>query len=147
MDTVFTNGSKTTKKVQKHIAEVSASLPNNPSQDLISEKLSMLTEVLSATFHIKNDRLALVTDVKDLSEGEKISRKLPVPIVPNRYHSNDSYLQELRNSNLQIVRIETPHFLSEVSRIAHNQAVGADQQLGPEYVSHAPFIIYHVTKE
>lgn len=147
LDTVFTNGSMTVDKVQRHIAQVLATLPNDPSQDIITDKLSELTEVLSATFYVKDQRLTLVTNEKDLCEGEKIWRKLPVPIVPNRYHSRASYFKALRDSNLKLIRVELPRFQSEEERVAYNAQATPGAKLGSEYVSNAPFAIYHVTKE
>lgn len=147
LDTIFTNGSRPEADVQERIAAVLAILPDNPSQDMITTKLSELTEVLSATFQIKNNRLALVTAEQDLVEGEQIWRKLPSPIVPNRYHSQESYRKEIRDAGLDIVRIELPRFSSQEARVAYNEKASAAAQLGPEYVSQAPFIIYHLTKK
>ncbi len=147
LDTVFTDGSSTEEKVHSHITRVLDTLPNNPSQENITEKLSELAEILSATFYVKNERLALVTDVRDLKEGEKIWRKLPKPIVPNRYHSLESYFAAFNDNNLKICKFEMPHFNGEEDRIAYNVQVGPGAKLGAEYVSHAPFAIFHVIKE
>ena len=147
LDTVFTDGSSTAEKVQSHIKGVLDALPNNPSQEIITEKLSELTEILSATFYVKDERLALVTDVKELNEGEKIWRKLPKPIVPNRYHSLESYIKNFKDNDLKIVKFELPHFNSEEDRVDYNSKVAPEERLGSEYVYDAPFAIFHVTKE
>lgn len=146
LDVVFTNGSLSNDKVMLHINEVLGTLPDDPSQDIIVDKLSELTEILSGTFYIKNRRLSLVTDEKELQEGEKIWRKLPKPIVPNRYHSKESYLEAFRVNNLNVVQSFFPHFNSEDDRVAYNSLLTSEEKLGSEYVSHSPFAIYFVTK-
>ncbi len=147
LDVVFTNGSKTAAEVQKHIASVLGNLPEDPSQEMISNSLSQLTEVLSATFYIKNQRLTLVTNEHELTEGEKIWRKLPVPIVPNRYHSQLSYINAFKESKLKILSVTEPHFSNEAERANYNAQASTEGKLGAEYVTHAPFAIYYVTKE
>lgn len=147
LDVVFTNGSKTAAEVHDHITSILDKLPDNPSQEMISNSLSQLTEVLSATFYMKNQRLTLVTNELDLAEGEKIWRKLPVPIVPNRYHSQQSYINEFKECNLKILSVTKPHFSNEAERADYNAQAAVEAKLGSEYVSHPPFAIYYVTKE
>lgn len=147
LDIVFTDGSNAAGKVQLHIEKVLDALPNNPSPDQISESLAELTEIFSATFHIKDERLTLVTEEKKLQEGEKIWRKLPKPIVPNRYHSMNSYFRAFEDSNLKVIKVELPRFNNEEERVAYNANAAPGDKLGPEYVSHSPFAIYHVIKE
>ncbi len=146
LDTVFTDGSKTHDEVHFHIHQVLETIPDNPDLEMITEKLSELTEVLSATFYIKDKKLTLVTDEKELQEGEKIWRKLPKPIVPNRYHSQDSYLKAFQENHLNVVKSHFPHFSTEQEWSEYNSHVLVEQALGAEYVTHAPFAIYYVTK-
>lgn len=147
LDVVFTNGSLSSDEVKSHIDRVLDTLPDHPSHDQITEKLSELTEVLSGTFYLKEGRLALVTDEKELREGEKIWRKLPKPIVPNRYHSKEAYEKAFKASGLKLARGFFRHFANEEKRITHNSRVAPGEQLGEEYVSHAPFAVYYLTKE
>ena len=81
LDVVFSNGSRPDSEILLRIQEVLSKLPDKPNPEPLPKKLSQLEDVLSATFYIKNNRVALVTDEKDLQEGEKIWRKLPKLII------------------------------------------------------------------
>lgn len=129
-----------------HISEVLNDLPNDPDPEFIQAKLEELNEVLSATFFIKNHRLALVTDEKDILEGEKIWRKLPTLVVPNRFYSRESYEKMFRKFDLAIEKVDLPRFPSKKARAIYNKQVGTSSQLGLSYVKHPPFAIYHVNK-
>lgn len=146
LDVVFSNGTKTDAEVFLHIQQALNQLPDNPSAESISEKLLQLEEVLSATFYLKNNRLALVANESDLKEGEKIWRKLPKLIVPNRYYSKDYYINIFKKYNFDIQKIDLPHFKNEEDRLAYNKNASASSKLGQAYVLHAPFIIFHVKK-
>lgn len=144
LDVVFSDGSKTDSEVFTHIQEILDELPDNPSAEQISDKLTQLTEVLSATFHIKENRITLLTNEKQLKNGEKIWRKLPKLVVPNHYYSKEYYINLFKRYNFDIQKIDLPHFKSEEERIAYNQ--NSNSKLGQAYVVHAPFIIYHIKK-
>ncbi len=146
LDVVFSNGSKTDAEVFLHIQEILNQLPDNPSLDLISEKLAQLEEVLSATFHIKNNRLVLVANEKHMQKGEKIWRKLPKLVVPNCYYSREHYIESLEKFNFIIDRIDLPHFRDEETRLIYNNNAPLDSKLGQAYLLHAPFVIFHIKK-
>lgn len=147
LDVAFSNGSKTDVEVFLHIQQVLSQLPDNPSAEIISEKLLQLEEVLSATFYLKNNRLALVANENALKEGEKIWRKLPKLIVPNRYYSKNYYINVFKKYNFDIEKIDFPHFKNEEDRVAYNKNAPANSKLGQAYVLHAPFIIFHIKKK
>jgi SAM-dependent methyltransferase len=146
LDVVFSNGSKTDAEVFLHIQKVLNELPIHPTSEIISEKLNQLDEVLSATFCYRNDRLVLVANEQDLSEGEKIWRKLPKLVVPNCYYSREHYINMLKKYNLTIEKIELPHFLTESDRLEYNKNAAPNALLGQNYVLHAPFVIFHIKK-
>jgi hypothetical protein len=146
LDVVFTDGSKTESATFLHIQEVLSKLPDNPTPDIISEKLSQLTEVLSATFTIKNHRLCLVDNEQDLVEGQAIWRKLPRLIVPNRFYSKEIYIKMLKKHGLAIEKIQSPHFKTKRAMQAYNNTASEGAKLGPAYITHAPFVIFHIKK-
>lgn len=147
LDVVFSNGSRPDSEILLRIQEVLSKLPDKPNPELIAEKLSQLEDVLSATFYIKNNRVALVTDEKDLQEGEKIWRKLPKLVVPNCYYSRDYYIKMFKKHNFYIEKVDVCHFKNEEERVSYNKNVPVSSRLGRSYVSHAPFIIFHVKKK
>ncbi len=147
LDVVFTNGSKTETEAFLHINEILNLLPDNPSSELISDNLLQLKEVLSATFYIKNKRLSLVANEKDLKDGEKIWRKLPCLVVPNNYYTKEFYAKIFKKYSLHIKKVDLPHFKSEEERIAYNEKAPENSKLGREYVTHAPFVIFHLVKD
>jgi len=147
LDVAFSNGSKTEAETRLHIQEILDQLPDNPTADLISDSLVQLEEVLSATFYVKDNRLALVTNEKDLQEGQQIWRKLPKLVVPNRYYSKNYYVNIFKKHGFDIQNINLPHFNNEDERTAYNENASANAKLGKEYVVHAPFVIFHIKKE
>lgn len=146
LDVVFSDGSKTDSEIYLDIQKILAQLPNNPSPEIISEKLTLLESVLSATFYINNNRLTLVANEKDLKEGDKIWRKLPKLVVPNSYYSKEYYINIFKKHNFEIQKIDLPHFANESERIAYNETSSSNGKLGQAYVVHAPFVIFHVKK-
>lgn len=142
---VFTDGTKNEAEVHDHIQKVLTSLHDNPKREEITDKLSELPEVLSATFYIKDNRLTLLTQENELQEGDKIWRKLPKPIVPNYYYRNDSYTKIFNELGLKY-KTHMPHFDSETERLAYNSTALSSEQLGPAYAAHAPFAIYLISR-
>ncbi len=146
LDTVFTDGSRTDSEVYIQIQEILQALPENPSSDLISDELTQLTEVLSATFYIKKNRLALLDHESVVLEGEKVWRKLPRLVVPNFFYSKAHYMEIFKEANFNIKKLDSPHFTNEDERITYNNTAQMHSKLGQAYVLHAPFIIFHLTK-
>lgn len=147
LDVVFSDGSTTESETYAHLQNILNSLPDHPKAELILEKLANLTEVLSATFYIKKNRLCLVVNKKDLKNGEKIWRKLPKLVVPNCYYSQDFYVKVFEKYNFVIQKIDTPHFASEDDRVTYNAQAPVNAKLGHAYVAHAPFVIFHLVKK
>ncbi|NGX36944.1 MAG: Ubiquinone/menaquinone biosynthesis C-methyltransferase UbiE [Chlamydiae bacterium] len=145
LDIAFSDGSKTTDEISSHIDSVLRQLPNNPDPNLISERLLKLTEVLSATFYIKNGRLVLLKNENEISNGQEIWRKLPKLAVPNRYYSQDYYLKCFKNLDFKVLNVDMPHFNTEEERLEYNRTL-SESKLGPEYLAHAPFSIYRIQK-
>ncbi len=146
LEVVFSNGSKAQEEIYSEIQSVLFNLPNNPSTEIICQKLNSLGSVLGATFFIKNDRLALVSTQDELPEGEKIWRKLPKLVVPNRYYSQEHYINIFKKYGFEIQKIDLPYFKSDHERVAYNSNADASTRLGQEYVMHAPFVIFHIKK-
>jgi len=144
LDIIFSNGSTTDSEAFLHIQQVLDQLPDNPTAEIISEKLLQLEEVLSATFYLKNNRLAHVANESNLKEGEKIWRKLPTLIVPNCYYSKEHYINIFKKYNLSVEKVDFPHFKDEEERLAYNKTAATHSKLGQAYVLHAPFVIYHI---
>ena len=106
----------------------------------IREKLATLQDVLRATFTVREGRLVLVEDEKELVEGESIWRKIPGLVVPNYYHSEKAYIDELLKAGFSIDQIDRPRFASA------NEWRGSSADLGREYSYYHPFAIFHVSK-
>lgn len=141
---VFTDGSSQ-EEVQNHIASVLKEISPEDSPKTIAGKLQQLSEVYRATFAFREGRLYLVTDENILEEGEEIWRKIPGLAVPNRYHSEQEYLQCFQEAGLQVQNVFRPCFIN-----VHERNVFLEEHpeitLGDEYVGHPPFVIFHLRK-
>lgn len=148
LDVVFTNDTKNKSIVMQQIKEVLARLPKYPKSSEIKSMLSLLEDVLSATFILDNNGyLILVTDKSQLNEGQEIWRKLPDITIPNRYHSLAIIHQAIKNAKLSIEKIEYSKFTSEEERVSHNKSIShATRKLGYEYVENPIFCIYYLKK-
>lgn len=147
LDVVFTSGSKTKEETLRAIQDILEKLPTNPDSELIVSSLLQLSDVLSATFYLKNGRLKLLESEQEISEGDKIWRKLPKLIVPNRFYTFDSYTKMFRKFNFEITNVEKPKFTDELQRSKYNDLVDETSKLGSEYVNHSPFLIFKIKKK
>ena len=108
-------------------------------EDIVS-KLATLKDILRATSVVRNNKVMLVEDEKDLTEGEPIWRKIPGLVVPNFYHAESSYITQLLKAGFTIDRIDRPHF---PSRKAWSES---SCKLSQEYSYYHPFVIFQVSK-
>ena len=49
--------------------------------------------------------------------------------------------------NFDIEKIDLPHFQSEQDRTSYNMHAPLNAKLGESYVTHAPFVIFHIKKK
>lgn len=143
---LHTTGARDEMSVHRGIQQLLETLYDNPTPEEILSTLASLEDVLSATFTIENDRLVLVTELDQLEEGQEIWRKLPNMTLPNRYYSERRYQMAIEDSGLSIVNEERPVFSSEMEMEQFNEGKPAHLRMGPEYLSHPPFVIYHLKK-
>ncbi len=136
---VFTNGSDNAL-IRGKIDQALATIGNNLDPQLISKELNALTDILRATFVVRQNRLVLIEDERDLIEGECIWRKIPGLCVPNYYHSEDSYEQQIEAAGLKVVKVNRAKFDSK------NQWEKYADQLGEEYSRAHPFVLFHLKK-
>lgn len=144
MEVVFIDGSKKEQEVLGQIAKVLGELSGDSDPFAITRSLNGLTDVLHATFVLKNNQLTLVTHQNQLEEGAVIWRKLPGGAVLHRYYSEQAYLTAFQEAELEIERVDHPHFASEEQRLAYNMHSPA--KLGPECVTYAPYVTFHIKK-
>lgn len=144
LDVVFTDGSITNSEVSFTIQKALDQLPDFPNSELVLDKLNQLTGVLSATFYLKNGRITLVTNEKDLIAGEKIWRKLPKLVVPNFYYSKEHYITMFKKHGFDVEKTDLPHFKNESERTSYNETVPPHLRLGSEYILHPSFVIFHI---
>ena len=103
--------------------------------------MNKLDEVLRATFAFRDGKLTLIEDENELIEGESIWRKIPGLVVPNYYHSEESYLNTIMSSGLMIEKIDRRQFQSE------DEWQKYSTELGREYIDHHPFVVFHLRKK
>jgi ubiquinone/menaquinone biosynthesis C-methylase UbiE len=142
---IFTDGTSK-EKVFEHIFKVLEELPLNPTFSEITSRLNQLKEVYRATFAIKQGKLVLITDEREIEPGEDIWRKLPGLTVPNRYHPESEYLEEFANAGLMMEACYRPQFNSDVECAEYNAARPSTLHLGQEYSQHHPFVIFCLIK-
>jgi len=146
LGTVFSNGSKEDDFTFKHINEVLNELEDNPSPSRIYSGLMKLEEVINATFIVKGGRLTLITDIQQLTIGQKIWRKLPVLVVPNYYHPESEYLAVLDQIGFEVQKITRPHFINETQRLKYNKTADAQTRFGAAYSKQAAYAVYYLKK-
>lgn len=134
-EVVFADGDQFNKQ------EIYDAIKNTGSsaQDIVSS-LSVLKPILRATFVVRNNKLKLVEDEKELVEGEAIWRKIPGLVVPNFYHAENSYISQLIKAGFVIDRVDQPRF---PSRKAWMESAS---RLSQEYSYYHPFVIFHASK-
>lgn len=142
LDIVFTNGKLSRKKALQKINQALKKIGSSVDPQVITYHLNELREINRATFVHRNGALKLVTNEKELKTGEDIWRKLPGLVVPNRYHSEQEYLEKFARAGLNIRSIERPTFKDETERKTYNSKRDASMQLGKEYMKHHAFIIF-----
>lgn len=147
LDVVFSTGLKEESDLLNEIETSLSKLPDNPNSEIIRETLIQFEDVLSATFYLKNGRLALLKDEKELQSGDKIWRKLPKLVVPNHYHSKEDYLRMFKKYNFHLEKTELPHFENEEERFDYNNKLENSVKLGKNYTLHSPFIVFCVKKK
>ena len=138
--TLFTNGSDPSM-IRKKIDTALFSIGNPNNSAKISDELNKLDEVLRATFAFRDGKLTLIEDENELIEGESIWRKIPGLVVPNYYHSEESYLNTIMSSGLMIEKIDRRQFQSE------DEWQKYSTELGREYIDHHPFVVFHLRKK
>jgi SAM-dependent methyltransferase len=141
---VFTNGTDK-EAVSAHIQEVLSKIGNAQESAIIVAHLNELTEVYRATFAMREGRLTLITDENELFPGEEIWRKLPALTVPNRYHGESEYRQAFSDASLAVIETHRPHFSHREEQQQYN-LTHPDAQMGEEYVSDHPFVIFCLKK-
>jgi SAM-dependent methyltransferase len=143
-DIVFTDGTPK-EDVLAHIANVLSEIGSEASPKVIVAKLQQLSEVYRATFALREGYVCLVTDESTLKDGEEIWRKIPGLVVPNRYHSEQEYLECFQEAGLELENIFHPCFSSAEEKEAFLKQ-HPEIALGDEYINHPPFVIFQLRK-
>lgn len=145
LDVVFTDGKSEHDAVVKNIQDTLKTIEKNPSADVILTTLGKIKGVLSATFAVMDGYLKLVTSDTKIESGSNIWRKLEKVVLPNRYYTEQDYLDEFRKNGFKVLKIVKDRFSSDRERIAFNSEF-KESPLGQEYVNNAPFAIYQLQK-
>jgi hypothetical protein len=145
---VFTDGSANDESVMAHIQEVLAKIESVQESEKIKSVLNELTEVYRATFAIRNERLCLVTDEKELHLGESIWRKSPEGAELAVYHSEEEYLMALFNAGFAVDEVKRPCFYGNLKYRMHRSSLKEGEKgLGQSYVENHPFTVFYITKK
>ncbi len=142
---VFTDGT-CRECVDYHIEEVLEEIESGDAPAKIASKLQELHEVNLATFAWRAEHLCLITDESELKAGEEIWRKIPGLAVPNYYHSEEEYLDNVTEAGFRVEKIYRPCFKNALERESflndHPQI-----SLGEEYIGNPPYVIFHLRKK
>lgn len=144
---VFTRSGVDSTEVSRHIEQV-LSLVTNPNDEAqVISALSDLSEVLRATFAVRDNQLTLVTDEKQLRLGEAIFRKNPDGVEKMYYHSEEEYLVALTNAGFRVDEIKRPCFFGELKWKRFNNSLQEGEiGLGEAYKDNNPFTLFYITK-
>lgn len=163
---LFSNGEhvwvrENLKESRAAIKKEAASAAEEISQALVQKHLGGIGQIHRGTFIVRDGQLWPVINngprflsgiprytTGDLQEGEEIFRKLPGLVVPNNYHSQTFYEQEINRAGLLIREKTISCFISGDDRIKYNLAIGnhPSESLGQEYVGKGPFAVFILTK-
>lgn len=135
-DTVFVTGEHNWQAKE----DIQAILDSGLDLVATTQRLGNLSDVLRSTFVMKNNQLVLVEDEKELQEGMSIWRKIPGLSVPNFYHSESSYISELRDAGFEIEKIYRPCFESKQAW------ENSECKVGKEYSYFHPFAVIYASK-
>lgn len=145
-DIVFTTGKRSNEEIQKDIAATLEKIGNSQDSALIISSLNELKDVSRATFVKRDGKLKLVTNVKELTLGEKVWRKNPEGAQLEIFHSEEEYLVAIRQAGLICEEIKRPCFFGEVKWKNYNATAQEGAVLGASYKESNPFTIYLVRK-
>lgn len=156
---VFSNGD--TARLQSRLISALAKVEEEStkagaiSQASIQSNLGDIEELHRGTFVVREGRLRLVinsgnemrpfTTTAGVMEGVPVWRKLPGLVVPNVYHDQRVYEEEISAAGLRVVTMTMGNFATEVERRKYNDGVPDDQpgqKLGAEYIGKGPFAVY-----
>lgn len=138
-DVLFSCSDRAMPNIRVHINNEISKLSSCDDQ-LIRKILNNFDWLLRATFAMRDGKLMLVTDEKMLIEGEAIWRKIPGLAVPNYYHAEKQYIDELLAQGFIIDRIDRPRYST------YAEFLSAKHGLAKEYCFFNAFTIYHISK-
>lgn len=118
---------------------------NKTPKQIIDE----LQYVLRATFILDKDgKPILITqeNADRVESGDPVLRRIPGLVVDNNCHDVDEYMRSSEVAGWRIENLHEHSFEDEVERTTHNTRADAANQLGPEYVRNAPFLVLELKK-
>lgn len=122
------------------VGQMQHALAEINSQEELLQKIGSLNSILRATIVQQGDQFSLVHNENYLQEGQPIWRKIPGMVVPNFYHSEQSYNDALVHAGFTIIKIDRPMF-ETVEAWQSNQ-----EGFNRAYYEGYPFVIFHVQK-
>ena len=132
--------------VEKHIAQILAKIPENPSTAQITEafKDDDLHDVLHTCFAMDGKgNIFHVKNINQLTYGQPIWRKTDVMLFPNFFYSDQSNIIQILTAGLHIDGIE--NYCTEDRRVAYNNSQ-PDIPLNKRFVQDPIVLVYHVSK-
>ncbi len=136
---VLTNGKKPRETIIQEIKQSIIHINVHNDRGIIHH-INQIKNVQRATFVVRNEKLILIENEKDLTVGEKIWRKIPGLVVPNFYYPEEYCVRNLELAGFKILKIERP----TLSNTKYDAAMASD--LGEEYKNTHPFVIINAYK-
>jgi SAM-dependent methyltransferase len=155
LGTVFTDGSVAAyNELMARLIDMEARLQDGEviTQELLQQSLGDLDSVRRATIVIKGSNIRLVHDGSEIpapltsitipeaeiEDGEAIWRKIPGLVVPNRYHSIETYIDRISANGFEVEGMPDGRLdLPDVNH--HNFNSSHEDSLGREYINKSPF--------
>lgn len=148
LDVVFSNGMETEETIKSRIQTILDKIPDHKTPEVVIKHLGELMEVHRATFVLREEKLILVTEEKQLKTGEPIWRKIPGLVIPCHYHGEEDYLAAFKEAGLTVEKIYRPCFKDEAEwqRYLASHPTKSER-LSQAYIQHPPFVIYLLRKK
>jgi len=143
-DTMLVNAGVNRVSLEEKVQSILAKLPKQPTKEQINEKISVLDDVVLATFALdESGCLYRVTDTSQLPNSHPIWIKTRIMVFADYYYSEEFLQDQIKAAGLYIDQIEC--HITEERRIAYNKS-NQGVELEKTITDSPPNFLYHLSK-
>jgi len=138
MAEILTNGKRPRAEIIEEVEQALMAKPHDYTEVTALKFVEQFTDILRASFILKDGTLSLVQDERQLRQGQKVLRKIPGLALFMYYHPEKTVIKELKKAGFKVKKIRRPVMNIEQNIFSND--------LGIEYAEHNPFFIIDAKK-